>query len=134
MNCKTFPNPFGNEWIDKYNELVIEVKSHEKENLEYKKTQPKRNDKDPNSWTGKSIGVHHIIPRKIDPSLEKDKDNLLYISFIDHCWLHYYLWKSDPIYAKHFWFLLSAARKMGLWKLPGGDKELEEIKKDLKRK
>ena len=37
MKVYQFPNPDKNEWIDKYNELVREIKSHEKENIELKK-------------------------------------------------------------------------------------------------
>lgn len=128
---KLFPNPENNEWIDKYNSLVIETKSHEQENIEHKKFQKKRNDKDSNSWNAQSIGIHHIIPKKVDPSLENDKENLLYVSFENHCNLHYYLWKSDPKYAAHFWFLLLAARKMKLWDLPGGEEEYKQIAKDV---
>ena len=130
----SFPNPNDNEWIRKYNELVDEVAKNEDFYKKYKKTQPKRDDKDPNSWTADSVGIHHIIPKKINPDIQKDKENLLYVTTKDHCWLHYYLWRADKKYAKHFWFLLQAARKRGWWELPEGDSEYEEIKKDLKIK
>lgn len=129
-----FPNEENNEWINKYNELVVEVKAKEAENKALKEAQPKRNDKEPSIWSGESIGIHHIIPKKIRPDLVKDKNNLLYVSIADHCRLHYYLWKSNPIYAKHFWFIMIAARKWGWWDLPGGDEEYEMIKNDLKKK
>ena len=131
MSKYHFPNPENNEWLNKYNSLVDEVASMEDDYKDYKKKQPKRNDKDPSSWTENSVGIHHIVPKKIDPDLKNNKDNLLYITFRDHCWLHYYLWRADPQYAKHFWFLLQAARKMGIWSLPGGEEEYEQIKSDV---
>lgn len=130
----SFPNPFGNEWIDKYNALVDEIARHEYENKQLKKTQPKRDDKKATTgeaWGSSSIGIHHIIPKKINPGLEKDKNNWLYVSFSDHCTLHYYLWKADPQYAIHLWFILLAARKFGWWELPGGEEEYEQIKADI---
>ncbi len=129
-----FPNPNNNEWIDKYNELVKKIKSEEEYWKEYKKHQPKRNDADPDCWKdSEAVTIHHIVPKKIDPSLMNDKDNLLYVPFKDHCNLHYYLWKANPIYAKHLWFIGIAGRKMGLWDLPGGDEEYELLKKDLRK-
>jgi hypothetical protein len=127
----SFPNPGGNVWIDKYNALVDEVAKNEDHYKEMKKTQPKRDDKNPSAWSGKSIGIHHIIPKKINPDLTRDKNNLLYVTIEEHCWLHYYLWRADSQYAKHFWFLLQAVRKWGWWTLPGGEAEYEEIKKDV---
>ena len=127
-----FPNPNNNEWIDKYNDLVKKIKSEESYWKEYKKTQPKRNDKDPNCWkNSKAVTIHHIIPKKIDPNLEKNKDNLLYVPFVEHCLLHYYLWKSNPIYASHLWWICIAGRKLSLWNLPGGENEYKELSKDL---
>ena len=131
VNCKLFPNPDNNEWITKYNELVLKIKSEEDYWKEYKKHQPKRNDKDKNCWKdSKVVTVHHIIPKKIDMSLVKDKDNLLYVPFAEHCTLHYYLWKSNPQYASHLWFICIAGRKLKLWDLPGGEEEYRQLSKD----
>jgi len=133
MKIYQFPNPDNNKWIDKYNELVCEIKSHEQENIELKKKQKKRNDKETGEYLAENIGIHHIIPKKIDPSLEKDKDNYLYVSFTDHMNLHYCLWKADKRYARHLWFGCVYGRKHNLWNLPGGDAEYEQLKKDLKK-
>lgn len=46
MSCRQFPNTDNNEWITKYNELVLEIKANEDFYKEYKNTQPKRNDKE----------------------------------------------------------------------------------------
>lgn len=126
-----FPNPQNNSWIDEYNNLVLEVEKHEQENKIFMKTQPKRNDQDPGSWSPQSIGIHHIIPKKIDSSLKNDRNNWLYVNFFDHCTLHYYLWKADPQYAPHLMFIAYAGRKMGLWNMPGGEVEWEELRKDI---
>ena len=131
MKCYLFPNDSNNEWISKYNKLVLEVKAKEAENKEHKKNQPKRNDKDLDSYPIDNIGIHHIIPKKIDPSLEKDKDNLLYVSLEDHINLHYYLWKANKEYSLHLWFIYVFARKHNLWTLPGGEEEFSELKKDV---
>ena len=122
-----FPNHNNNPWIKKYNELVLEVKSHEEENILKKKNQPKRDDNNP-SWNGDSITIHHIIPKKIDMSLVNDKDNLLYISLDDHCKLHYYLWKANPDYAPHLQFIGYAGRKLGKWNM--SDDEGKQRHKD----
>ena len=45
MNCQQFPNPNNNEWLNLYNKLVLEVKANEDYYKEYKKTQPKRDNK-----------------------------------------------------------------------------------------
>lgn len=132
MKLYQFPNPDNNEWIDKYNKLVCEIKSHEQENIELKKKQKKRNDKTGGEYLAENIGIHHIIPKKIDPTLEKDKDNYLYVSFVDHMNLHYYLWKADKKYARHLWFGCVYGRKHNLWDLPGGSVEYEQLKKDLR--
>lgn len=126
-----FPNPQNNSWIDKYNNLVLEVEKHEQENKIFMKIQPKRNDQDPGSWSPQSIGIHHIIPKKIDSSLKNDRNNWLYVNFFDHCTLHYYLWKADPQYAPYLMFIAYAGRKMGLWDMPGGEDEWEELRKDI---
>ena len=132
MECKQFPNPSHNKWIDKYNKLVITIKKQEAYWKEYKKTQPKRNDKDANCWkNSKAVTIHHIIPKSIDESLIKDKDNLLFVPFVEHCLLHYYLWKSNPIYASQLWWICIAGRKLGIWDLPHGDKEYKQLSKDI---
>ena len=132
MKCKQFPNLLHNKWIDKYNQLVIAIKEKEAYWKEYKKTQPKRNDKDANCWkNSKAVTIHHIIPKSIDESLVKDKDNLLFVPFAEHCLLHYYLWKSNPIYASQLWWICIAGRKMGIWDLPHGEEEYKQLSKDI---
>ena len=126
-----FPNPNNDKWISKYNDLVNEVASNQDYYKEYKKTQPKRNDKAIDGFSADNVTIHHIIPKKIDMSLVKDKNNLLYIPFNKHCDLHYYLWKSNKEYALHLWFICLAARKMKIWDLPGGEIEYKQLKKDL---
>ena len=124
-----FPNPDNNPWIDKYNKLVLEVKSHEEENKILIKTQPKRKSGPlTEDYTGDRIGIHHIIPKKINPELQNNKDNWLYVNFIDHCNLHYYLWKSNPDYAPHLQFIAYAGRKMKLWNM--SDDEWKQLNKD----
>jgi len=132
MDCKQFPNPENNKWINKYNKLVAKIKQQELYWKEYKKTQPKRNDKDANCWkNSKAVTIHHIIPKSIDESLVKDKDNLLFVPFTEHCLLHYYLWKSNPIYASQLWWICIAGRKLGIWNLPHGDEEYKQLSKDI---
>lgn len=132
MGCKQFPNPENNKWINKYNKLVVKIKQQELYWKEYKKTQPKRNDKDANCWkNSKAVTIHHIIPKSINESLVKDKDNLLFVPFVEHCLLHYYLWKSNPIYASQLWWICIAGRKLGKWDLPHGDKEYKQLSKDI---
>lgn len=125
----TFPNPDNNPWIDKYNALVLEVAKHEAENIQKKKTQPKRDDKNP-LWYSTAIGIHHIIPKKVDMSLVKDKRNLLYIGIADHCTLHYYLWRANPDYAPHLAFIGRAGEKFDWWHMPGGQEEWKQLYKD----
>lgn len=130
-----FPNIENNEWFEKYNSLVAEIEAKADYYKEYKKTQPKRNDKNPDCWKDSlAITIHHIIPKSIDKSLEKDKENLLYVPFVEHCQLHYYLWKGDKSYASQLWWICIAGRKLGKWQLPGGETEYEQLKKDLKQK
>lgn len=96
-----FPNPQNNEWINKYNEKVREIKSQEEINKEKRRQQSKR---DEGTYTAEHIGIHHILPKSINPEYKKDKNNFLYVSFKDHMDLHYYLWKADPKYARQLWF------------------------------
>lgn len=127
-----FPNPDGNEWISKYNELVDMIANDEAYWKEYKKTQPKRNDKDPNVWkNSKAVTIHHIIPKKINPELVKDPNNLLFVPFKEHCDLHYFLWRTNPEYAAHLWWIALAGRKLCLWDLPNGEPEYRQLSKDL---
>ena len=125
-----FPNFENNKWFDKYNELVKTIKADEIYYKNLKANQPKRNDKD-GSLTKDFVTIHHIIPKKVSMSLVKNKENLLYVPFDMHCILHYYLWKADPKYALHLWFICIAGRKFGIWDLPGGDEEYEQLKKDV---
>ncbi len=125
-----FPNFNNNPWITKYNELVREIKSNESYYKMIKETQPKRNDKK-STVTKDFVTIHHIIPKKIEMGLVKNKENLLYVPFDLHCMLHYYLWKADSKYANHLWFICIAGRKMGIWDLPGGEKDYEQLKKDI---
>lgn len=125
-----FPNFDNNPWITKYNELVREIKSNESYYKMIKETQPKRNDKE-STVTKDFVTIHHIIPKKVDMGLVKNKDNLLYVPFDLHCMLHYYLWKADSKYANHLWFICIAGRKMGIWDLPGGEEDYEQLKRDV---
>ena len=125
-----FPNFDNNPWIDKYNELVRNIKADEFHYKTMKETQPKRNDKE-ETISKDFITIHHIIPKKVSMSLVKNKDNLLYVPFDLHCMLHYYLWKADPKYGAHLWFICIAGRKYGIWDLPGGEEEYEQLKKDV---
>lgn len=109
-----FPNPNSNEWINKYNALVENIKLGKMHFLE-------------DAW----IGKHHIIPKSIAPELEKDEDNLVELPFAEHMDLHYYLWKADPSYASQLWFGCVYGRKHKLWDLPGGEEEYSQLKKDL---
>lgn len=137
MKYLRMPNESHNEWIDKYNSLIDDIESGKlvfsEDYLEVKKEDY------PDSQSYKtervkrgSMGKHHIIPKKYDPSLEKVKENLLPVPFKEHCLLHYYLWKADPSFSLHLWFIYSFGRKHGIWELPGGDEERELLKEDLK--
>lgn len=126
-----FPNPDNNEWINKYNELVAKVESGEivfEQNVVSEQNgEAGRIDK---LVKGKTT-LHHIIPRSISPELTKDKNNHIYVPFKEHMDLHYYLWKADKSYARQLWFGCVFGRKHGLWNLPNGDEEYEQLKKDL---
>ena len=125
-----FPNFENNPWINKYNELVTKIKSNETYYKYIKEIQPKRNDKEC-TVTKDFVTIHHIIPKKVEMGLVKNKENLLYVPFDLHCMLHYYLWKANPQYANHLWFICIAGRKMGIWDLPGGEDDYEQLKKDV---
>lgn len=127
---QVFPNPNNNEWITKYNDLVDKIKLNEEYYKEFKKTQPKRKDIDASNYNINNVGIHHIIPKKIDPSLSKDKSNLLYVPFKDHMMLHYFLWKADYHYSLHMLFIAAFARKYNLWEFPNGEEEWKELCKD----
>ena len=111
-----FPNENNNEWIDKYNTLVLDVKAGRYD------------------FGDTKLSLHHIIPRSIAPELTKDKANFVYVPIVEHMMLHYYLWKADSSYGRQLWFGCVWCRKNKLWDLPGGDTEYEELKKSLKRK
>ena len=80
------------------------------------------------------LTLHHIIPKKINPDLTNDKDNHILLPFQDHMNLHYWLWKYDKQYGPHLWFGCVFGRKYGLWDLPGGDLEYEELKRDVRER
>ena len=128
-----FPNPTNNEWLDKYNKLIEQVESgamvFESNVVSDKKGEEGRLDK---IRKGKTT-LHHIIPRSIAPELTTDKNNHIWLPFQEHMNLHYYLWKADKSYAKQLWFGCVFGRKHGLWNLPGGDEEYEQLKLDLKK-
>ena len=113
MGYKKFPNPDNNEWLNKYNALVCDVREGRRLFINVK------------------LSLHHIIPRSVAPSLAKDKDNYLYVPFKEHMDLHYYLWKADKKYAAQLWFGCVYGRKHGLWDLPDPDTEYEQLKKDV---
>lgn len=134
LTVRQFPNPTNNEWINKYNALVIKIKSEEAHWKAYKKTQPKRNDKNPDCWkNSEAVLIHHIIPKSINASLIKENSNLLYVPFNEHITLHYYLWKANPAFAKQLWWIYIAGRKLKRWELPGGEEEFKQLKMDLKK-
>ncbi len=127
-----FPNDDNNFWINKYNDLVIKIKSQESIIKEKKKNQKKRNDKFGGNYLAENIGIHHIIPKSLRPDLVKNKNNFLYVSFTNHMLLHYYLWKANPIYASQLWFGCVYGRKHKLWDLPNGEEDYKQLKEDLK--
>lgn len=131
---KEFPNDdyCPNEWIIKYNKLVFEIKAKEDFYKEYKKTQPKRNDKE-KKYDKNNVGIHHIIPKSLRPDLVKNPDNLLYVPFDKHILLHYYLWKADYRYANQLKFIAAAARSWNICELPGGEETWLQICKDSVR-
>lgn len=112
---KRIENPNNNEWVTKYNNLMEKSFSH------------------PEIYGDRKLGIHHIIPRSIAPDLTNDPDNQVLLPFQEHMDAHYYLWKSDPKWARQLWFGCVYGRKNGLWDLPGGDTEYEQLKKDLRR-
>lgn len=115
-----FDNPNNNEWIDKYNKLIEDVELGVRVFSNNKET-----------WEEGKLSLHHIIPRSINPDLTDDTDNHIYLPFKEHMDLHYWLWKYDPKYAPQLWFGCVYGRKNGLWNLPGGDEEYEQLKKDV---
>ena len=131
-----FPDTTNNEWIKKYNQLIEDI---ETKKIEFNKDYLNINRSDYNTneeyrmarLKSGSGGYHHIIPKKIDPSLEKDKKNLIWLPFKEHMDLHYYLWKANPLYGIHLWFGCIYGRKHKLWDLPGGEDEYNQLKIDV---
>lgn len=111
---KRFDDGHTDSWIEKYNLLIEEV--------EVGKT------------FSEKLTKHHIIPKKIDPSLADDKENWIWLPFKEHMDMHYWLWKHDKRFARHLWFGCVYGRKHKLWDLPGGEEEYEQLKRDLRRK
>lgn len=132
-----FPNPTNNEWLNKYNHFIDEVEQgniHFEENwmnLEEKDFSNKEEYRLARVKAGKT-GIHHIIPKKIDPSIQDLEENHIHVPFVEHMNMHYWLWKYDKQYAKHLWFGCVYGRKYGIWDLPGGDIEYEQLKRDLR--
>ena len=81
-----FPDDTNNEWIKKYNQLIEDI---ETKKIEFNKDYLNINRSDYNTneeyrmarLKSGSGGYHHIISKKIDPSLDKDKKNLLWLPF-----------------------------------------------------
>lgn len=131
-----FPNPRRNPWLIKYNQLIDDIESNKLlfsfvpidrcsfsgTNEEYRVA---------NLKAGK-LTIHHIIPKTIKPALAGDKKNLLMLPFKEHMDLHYYLWKSDKMYAPHLRFGAVYGRKYGLWDFPGGDDEYKLFLEDCR--
>lgn len=128
-----FPNPDNNAWISRYNQLIEDVESKKIVfnyiPLDKSLFKTKEEFRIANVRAGK-LTLHHIIPKKIDPSLEKYKENFIYVPFKEHMDLHYYLWKADKQYAPHLRFGAAFGRKHGLWDFPGGEIEYEQMKQD----
>lgn len=128
-----FPNPDNNAWISRYNQLIEDVESGKLIfnfiPIDKTKFSDRESYRIANARAGK-LTLHHIIPKKIDPSLEKCKENFIYVPFKEHMDLHYYLWKADKRYAPHLRFGAAFGRKYGLWDFPGGDSEYEQMKLD----
>lgn len=108
---------FGNYWLGKYNGMILEIKEG---------TYPFPDDV--------KLSKHHIVPKSIAPELENSKENFVYLPIPDHMMLHYYLWKFDPAFGRQLWFGCVWCRKNGIWDLPSGNEEYEELKKSLKKK
>ena len=130
-----FPNEENNEWLNKYNSLIDDI---ENGRIQFSKEYLKVNK---NDYTNReeyriarlklgSGGYHHIIPKKVNPELENVKDNKVWVPFIEHMNLHYYLWKYNKYYGIHLWFGCVFGRKHKLWDLPTED-EYNQLKKDV---
>lgn len=127
---KIFPNPDGNEWLTRYNDLV---KSAFDEHRDFKaniRESRSISDSIERLRRGK-LTLHHIIPRSLAPELTNDPDNFVYLTFSEHMDAHYYLWKADPKYGIQLWFGCVFGRKHKIWNLPGGESEYEILKKDV---
>lgn len=114
-----YPNPKRSWWLMRYNALVTKIKSGK---LKFPE----------GSWLGK----HHVIPRSERPDLQRDQRNIVVLPFTEHMDLHYFLWRAEPTrrHAQQLWWGCVYGRKNKLWDLPGGDRELEKLKKCLRKK
>ena len=110
--CYQIPNPDHNEWLAKYNEMVVKYVHEGK--------------------LTKSGKGHHILPRSLYPEAANDLGNILELDFKEHIDLHYYLWKADPRYAPQLWFGAVYGIKNGLWNLYE-EGEYEQLKRDVSR-
>lgn len=104
-----------NPWMKKYNMLIEFVEKGEI------------------SFPGEKLTKHHIIPKSIEPGFLKAEENFIWLPFKEHMDMHYWLWKFDKKFARQLWFGCVYGRKHGLWDLPGGEQEYEELKRDLKK-
>lgn len=109
---RRFLDTIDDPWMKKYNLLI--------EQAEAGKT-----------FKGK-LTLHHIIPRSVAPELANDKENWIWLPFKEHIDMHYWLWKHSKKFASQLWFGCVYGRKHGLWDLPGGEEEYEQLKQDLK--
>ena len=109
---RRFLDDIDDPWLKKYNLLIEQVEAGK-------------------TFEGK-LTLHHIVPRSVDSSLSKDKSNHIWLPFAEHMDMHYWLWKYDRKFAPQLWFGCVYGRKHGLWDLPGGKEEYEQLKRDLR--
>ena len=131
MKYYLFPNPKKNPWIEKYNSLVSDIK--EGKRIFTEEDLQRGSEIKIGSRNVCGLGKHHVIPKSLRPDLVKDPANIVELPFKEHMDLHYFLWKADNKYGRQLWFGCVFGRKHGLWDLPGGEEEYEELKKCLRK-
>lgn len=105
-----FPNNDNNAWLCKYNSLIA---------------------KSENAIMHKGMTFHHILPRCTYPEETNDPANHSWLSFKDHFYAHYCLWKGteDPQYAMAFWFICMYGLKNKHCHL--SKRDMQKLKKDI---
>lgn len=96
-------NTTDNEWLNKYNKLVL---------------------------TDTGTSLHHIIPRCKHPELKEDNRNHVRLAPLDHCRAHYYLWKYSREFALEFTFTYYWFRKHYGFRMT--DEEEAKFKEDIR--